>query len=114
MDRLKRVPKEPLIGMGEIRRDGEHFVNCNYQIQVTQEYSVTESYSVREDIPGYEIYTGQVTLKKEDFIKPEIREAMTSGDTFTLIMANGKSLKVSFSRLDLIGRNYKIIHLPQR
>ena len=117
MDKERSKNQKPLSGIGEILRKGEHFANCTYQIQMLQEISISESFNDMQEIPGRNIISGIVIISQQEIVKPGIWQGLNSGESFTLLLSDRRSLKTSFNPIgdnnNPINGKYRILPLPQ-
>jgi hypothetical protein len=117
MVRIEKIFKDSILGKGEIQKDGDHFADCTYLINVDQEIIIIESLSSPQIIPGMFSFSGYVMFNQSELLKPGVLEGMNSGGVFTIHLSDGRVLKTSFKLIletkSPLKEKYRIIPLEQ-
>lgn len=90
-------------GNGRVcRENGEEVAKVFYNLQVGQEFLIARDAGGSEEIPGLRNISGQVTVIEGE------RDLMTSEETWTLHLSDGRYLKFFASRGNPVSGTYQI------
>lgn len=53
-------------GTGEVHEDGKYLATVSYSLHVRQEIIISETFGGKEEIPGYSILSGKVTVLRDE------------------------------------------------
>jgi hypothetical protein len=90
---------ETFSGNGEVLKDGQHLCYVHYHLQHRMNIETDQG----------EI-SGEVTVKETERLSVDVLNSMGSGQVFTLLLADKRSLQVSFPRGDSLNGVYQVVN----
>jgi hypothetical protein len=105
MEQKNKVLLETPSGRGEIYCKKKLVAAVIYNLRVAREASV----SVPEGGPGLVEILGTVTVSQQERMHPDVISTLSSGDTLTLFLNDGRKLDVRVSAEDTFSGMYRVV-----